>query len=70
MLVAEKLVAPSQQHSPSAQSEDAESVASQLQPVRSAELRAQAAEPRLTNLKGGGLMPLPKEPSQASATPG
>ena len=70
MLFAERSYAPSHQHSPSVQSEDAESVASQLQPVRSAELNSQATVPSLTNLKGGGLLPLPKEPSKASVASG
>ncbi|KAA6423584.1 MAG: oral-facial-digital syndrome 1 [Trebouxia sp. A1-2] len=54
----------SQQHSKSEASEDAESVASQLQLLRSGELQAQASVPDLNELEGGSMMALPKEPSR------
>ncbi len=60
----------SQQHSESEASEDAESIASQLQPLRSGELQAQASVPDLNELEGGSMMALPKEPSRASVASG
>ena len=60
----------SQQHSRSDASEDAESIASQLQPVRSGELQAKAPELELNDLEGGSMMALPKEPSTASVAAG
>ena len=60
----------SQQHSRSEASEDAESVASQLQPLRSGELQAQVSVPDLNELEGGSMMALPKEPSRQSVASG
>lgn len=60
----------SQQHSESEASEDAESIASQLQPLRSGELQAQASVPDLNELEGGSMMALPKEPSRQSVASG
>ncbi len=60
----------SQQNSKSEASEDAESVASQLQPLRSGELQAQASVPDLNELEGGSMMALPKEPSRPSVASG
>ncbi len=60
----------SHQHSQSEASEDAESVASQLQPVRSGELEAKASVPDLDAMEGGTMMPLPKEASRASVASG
>lgn len=60
----------SQQHSDSEASEDAESVASQLQPLRSGELQAQVFVPELNELEGGSMMALPKEPSRQSVASG
>ncbi|KAL0053187.1 hypothetical protein WJX82_002174 [Trebouxia sp. C0006] len=60
----------SQQHSESGASEDAESIASQVQPLRSGELQAQASVPDLNELEGGSMMALPKEPSRQSVASG
>ncbi len=60
----------SQQHSESGASEDAESIASHVQPLRSGELQAQASVPDLNELEGGSMMALPKEPSRQSVASG
>ena len=60
----------SQQHSESEASEDAESIASQLQPLRSGELQAQVSVPDLNEVEGGSMMALPKEPSRPSVASG
>ncbi|KAL0029933.1 hypothetical protein WJX77_008191 [Trebouxia sp. C0004] len=60
----------SQQHSESEASEEAESIASQLQPLRSGELQAQVCVPDLNELGGGSMMALPKEPSRRSVASG
>ena len=60
----------SRHSSRSGASEAAESVASQLQPVKSAELHAHGFMPDLDGLQGGSMMALPKEPSKASVASG
>ncbi len=60
----------SQQHSESEASEDAESIASQVQPLRSGELQAQVSVPDLDEVEGGSMMALPKEPSRPSVASG
>ena len=60
----------SQHSSRSSASEAAESVASQLQPVKSAELLAHVSVPDLDALQGGSMMLLPKEPSKNSVVSG
>ena len=60
----------SEQHSLTQASEDAESISSQLQPVRSGELQVKASVPDLDEQQGGSMMALPKEPSTASAASG
>ena len=60
----------SQHHTRSVVSEDAESVASQLQPVKSAELLAHESVVDLDTLQGGSMMALPQERSKTSSTTG
>ena len=60
----------SQEHSESEASEEAESIASQLQPLRSGELQAQVSAPDLNEVEGGSMMALPKEPSRPSVASG
>ena len=55
----------SQHNSQSVVSEDAESVASQLQPVKSAELHVHESIADLDTLQGGSMMALPKEHSNS-----
>lgn len=59
-----------QHNSQSVASEDVESVASQLQPVKSAELPAHGALVNLDTLQGGSMMPLPRENSKSSLASG
>ena len=60
----------SQHNSQSVASEDAESVASQLQPVKSAELLANESVVDLDTLQGGSMMALPREHSNSSLASG
>ena len=60
----------SQHDSQSVVSEDAESVASQLQPVKSAELLAHESVIDLDTLQGGSMMALPQEHSKSPSTTG
>ena len=60
----------SQHSSQSVASEDVESVASQLQPVKSAELLGHGSVVDLNTLEGGGMMPLPRDHSKSSLASG
>ena len=60
----------SQHDSQSMVSEEAESVASQLQPVKSAELHVHESVVDLDTLQGGSMMALPKEHSNSPSATG
>lgn len=60
----------SQHDSQSVVSEEAESVASQLQPVKSAELLAHESVVDLDTLQGGSMMALPQEHSKSPSATG
>lgn len=60
----------SQHNSQSVASEEVESVASQLQPVKSAELLEHKPVVDLDTLQGGSMMPLPRERSRSSKASG